>query len=103
MFMTSGPPGPFPMTKSPSGHTPSRRWPDRSGDPRMHLSPVRLRLLVVSLLSVSFLGALDHTVVSTSLATVAGDLGALEQMSWVVVGYTLSSTVLLPVIGKLGD
>jgi EmrB/QacA subfamily drug resistance transporter len=69
----------------------------------MQLSPLRLRLLVVSLLSVSFLGALDHTVVSTSLATIAGDLGALEHMSWVVVGYTLASTVLLPVIGKLGD
>ncbi len=69
----------------------------------MQLSPLRLRLLVVSLLSVSFLGALDHTIVSTSLATIAGDLGALEHMSWVVVGYTLASTVLLPVIGKLGD
>lgn len=69
----------------------------------MQLSPLRLRLLVISLLSVSFLGALDHTVVSTSLATIAGDLGALEHMSWVVVGYTLASTVLLPVIGKLGD
>lgn len=69
----------------------------------MQLSPLRLRLLVVSLLSVSFLGALDHTVVSTSLATIAGDLGALEHMGWVVVGYTLASTVLLPVIGKLGD
>ncbi|GAB2844844.1 MFS transporter [Microbacterium insulae] len=69
----------------------------------MQLSPLRLRLLVVSLLSVSFLGALDHTVVSTSLATIAGDLGALEHMSWIVVGYTLASTVLLPVIGKLGD
>lgn len=67
------------------------------------LSPLRLRLLVVSLLTVSFLGALDHTIVSTSLATVAGELGALEHMSWVVVGYTLASTVLLPVIGKLGD
>ncbi|MDF2492357.1 MAG: drug resistance transporter, EmrB/QacA subfamily [Microbacterium sp.] len=67
------------------------------------LSALRLRLLVVSLLSVSFLGALDHTIVSTSLATVAGELGALEHMGWVVVGYTLASTVLLPVIGKLGD
>jgi EmrB/QacA subfamily drug resistance transporter len=69
----------------------------------MPLSPFRLRLLVVSLLVVSFLGALDNTVVSTALATVAGQLGALEHMSWIVVGYTLASTVLLPVIGKLGD
>jgi EmrB/QacA subfamily drug resistance transporter len=69
----------------------------------MPLSPFRLRILVAALLAVSFLGALDHTVVSTSLATVAGELGALEHMSWVVVGYTLASTVLLPVVGRLGD
>ncbi|GAA2026399.1 MDR family MFS transporter [Agromyces tropicus] len=69
----------------------------------MSLSPLRLRLLVASLLTVAFLGALDHTIVATSLATVAGELGALEHMSWVVVGYTLASTVLLPVLGKLGD
>ncbi|MEU1971463.1 MFS transporter [Microbacterium sp. NPDC019599] len=69
----------------------------------MPLTPLRLRLLVISLLTVSLLGALDHTIVATSLATVAGDLGALGQMSWIVVGYTLASTVLLPVLGKLGD
>lgn len=69
----------------------------------MPLSPLRFRLLVVSLLAVSFLGALDNTVVSTALATVAGQLGALEHMSWIVVGYTLASTVLLPILGKLGD
>ncbi|WP_243075345.1 MFS transporter [Microbacterium sp. SS28] len=67
------------------------------------MSPWRLRLLITSLLTVSILGALDHTIVSTSLATVAGELGALEHMSWIVVGYTLASTVLLPIIGKLGD
>lgn len=69
----------------------------------MSMSPWRLRLLIVSLLTVAILGALDHTIVATSLATVAGELGALEHMGWVVVGYTLASTVLLPVIGKLGD
>lgn len=69
----------------------------------MSLSPIRLRLLVASLLTVAFLGALDHTIVATSLATVAGELGALEQMSWVVVGYTLAGTALFPVLGKLGD
>lgn len=69
----------------------------------MPLSAWRLRLLLVSLLTVSFLGALDHTVVATSLATITGDLGAVEQMSWVVVSYTLASTVVLPVLGKLAD
>lgn len=69
----------------------------------MPLTLLRLRLVLVSLLAVSFLGALDNTVVSTSLATVAGELGALQHMGWVVVGYTLASTVLIPVLGKLGD
>lgn len=69
----------------------------------MTFSPVRIRLLVLALLAVSFLGALDHTVVSTSLATIAGELDALSQMSWVIVGYTLAATVLIPVIGRLGD
>jgi EmrB/QacA subfamily drug resistance transporter len=69
----------------------------------MPLPPAKFRILLVALLSVSFLGALDNTVVATSLATVAGQLGALEHMSWIVVGYTLASTVLLPVIGRLGD
>lgn len=69
----------------------------------MTLSTVRIRLLVAALLAVSFLGALDHTVVSTSLATIAGELDALQQMSWVIVGYTLAATVLIPVIGRLSD
>jgi EmrB/QacA subfamily drug resistance transporter len=69
----------------------------------MSMSPWRLRLLIVSLLTVAILGALDHTIVATSLATVAGELGALAQLGWVVVGYTLASTVLLPILGKLGD
>lgn len=69
----------------------------------MTLSPLRFRLLVASLLVVSFLGALDHTVVSTSLSTIAGELGALEHLSWIMVGYTLAATVMLPILGKLGD
>lgn len=103
MDVTSGSSGPVPAVKDRSGHTESRRRPDRSGRSHMPLSRARLRLLVISLLTAAFLGALDHTVVATSLATVAGELGALEHMSWVVVGYTLAATVLLPVLGKLGD
>lgn len=59
--------------------------------------------MIASLLVSSLLGALDHTVVATSLATIAGELSALEHMSWIIVAYTLASAVLMPVIGKLGD
>ena len=69
----------------------------------MNLSPLRTRLVVGALFVVALLGALDHTVVATSLATIAGDLGALAHMSWIIVAYTLASTVLLPVMGRLGD
>jgi EmrB/QacA subfamily drug resistance transporter len=58
---------------------------------------------MIALLTVGLLGALDHTIVSTSLATIAGDLGALGNMGWSVFVYTLASTVLLPVLGRLAD
>lgn len=50
------------------------------------LTPSPLRVLIAALVTVSFLGALDHTIVSISLATVAGELGAVEHMSWVLIG-----------------
>lgn len=69
----------------------------------MTLTLWRRRLLIVSLFTVGFLGAMDHTIVSTSLSTIAGELGALEQMSLVVVSYTLAATVSLPILGTLAD
>ena len=60
-------------------------------------------LIVAALLLVMLLSALDQTIVSTALPTIVGDLGGLEKLSWVVTAYLLSSTVVLPLCGKLGD
>ena len=49
------------------------------------------------------LAALDQTIVSTALPTIAGELGGLDQLSWVVTAYLLASTVTTPLWGKLGD
>lgn len=49
------------------------------------------------------LSALDSTIVSTALPIIVGDLNGASHLSWVVVGYLLTTTVSTPLWGKLGD
>jgi EmrB/QacA subfamily drug resistance transporter len=61
-------------------------------------------LIIFSGLMLSLLiAALDQTIVSTALPTIVSDLGGLSQLSWVITGYLLASTVSTPLWGKLGD
>jgi EmrB/QacA subfamily drug resistance transporter len=62
-----------------------------------------IRLLFTALLLVMLLGALDQTIVSTALPTIVGELGGLENLSWVVTSYLLTSTIVVPLYGKFGD
>jgi EmrB/QacA subfamily drug resistance transporter len=63
----------------------------------------RVRLIFSALLLVMLVAALDQTIVSTALPTIVGDLGGIAHLSWVVTAYLLSSTVVGPLYGKLGD
>ena len=49
------------------------------------------------------LAALDQTIVATALPRIVGDLGGITQYSWVFTAYMLTSTVTVPLYGKLGD
>jgi len=62
-----------------------------------------VKLIFSALLIVMGLAMLDQTIVSTALPTIVGDLGGLEHLSWVVTAYLLTSTVVTPIYGKLGD
>jgi EmrB/QacA subfamily drug resistance transporter len=62
-----------------------------------------VRLIFGALLLVLLLASLDQTIVSTALPTIVGDLGGISKLSWVVTAYLLSSTVVGPFYGKLGD
>jgi EmrB/QacA subfamily drug resistance transporter len=50
-----------------------------------------------------FLAALEATVVGTAMPTVIAALGGLQHYSWVFSAYLLTSTVTVPIWGKLSD
>ncbi len=52
---------------------------------------------------VMLMASLDSTIVSTALPTIAGDLGGISKLPWVVTAYLLTSTITTPIAGKLGD
>ncbi|MFM0046466.1 MDR family MFS transporter [Paraburkholderia sediminicola] len=49
------------------------------------------------------LSSIDQNIVSTALPHIAQVLGGLPQISWVVTAFLLSSTVSMPIYGKLSD
>src|ERR1700751_2619222 len=49
------------------------------------------------------LAALDQTIVSTALPRIVSDLHGLKDLSWVVTAYLLTSTIAVPIAGKLSD
>ncbi|KAJ2817080.1 hypothetical protein FBU31_006347, partial [Coemansia sp. 'formosensis'] len=57
--------------------------------------------VMIALALSMFLAALDNTIVSTMLPSIARDFDALSQITWIVSSYVVSSTALQPVYGKL--
>jgi EmrB/QacA subfamily drug resistance transporter len=50
-----------------------------------------------------FLSALDQSIVATALPAMGRVLGGIENLSWIVAVYLLTSTASTPIYGKLGD
>ena len=46
---------------------------------------------------------LDQTILATALPVIAGDLGSLSDVSWVVSAYVVAAAAATPLWGKLGD
>lgn len=50
-----------------------------------------------------FLGALDQTIIAAALPAIAGSLGGLSYLAWVVIAYLLAATIAAPLYGRMGD
>jgi EmrB/QacA subfamily drug resistance transporter len=67
------------------------------------LAKRQVLIIFTGLMLGMFMAALDQTIVATALPTIAGDLGGLDHLSWVVTAYLLTETIATPLFGKLGD
>src|SRR5438105_2204804 len=62
-----------------------------------------LMLAFGGLLVAMFIAALDQTIMATALPTIAGDLGGLSELPWVVTVYVLAAAASTPLWGKGSD
>src|SRR5690606_18390611 len=84
--------------------SPNRRGPHVDADTTPAPLTHRQVLVVFSGIMLGmFLAAIDQTIVATALPTIAGELGGLSHLSWVVTAYLLAEAVATPLYGKLGD
>ncbi|HMH53937.1 MAG TPA: MDR family MFS transporter [Candidatus Acidoferrum sp.] len=63
----------------------------------------RTRRAVIGVVLSIFLGAMESTVVATAMPKVVGSLGELHMYTWVFSGFLLTSTVTMPLWGRLSD
>ncbi len=69
-------------------------------------SPRDFRQTLLAMLGLCFvliMVALDQTVVGTALPTVVAELKGFELYAWVGTAYLLTSVIVVPIFGKLGD
>jgi EmrB/QacA subfamily drug resistance transporter len=50
-----------------------------------------------------FLASLDQTIVGTAIRTIGDDLHGLNDQAWVTTAYLITSTITVPIYGKLSD
>jgi EmrB/QacA subfamily drug resistance transporter len=83
----------------PSGgdHTPSI---PPAGAPMTHR---QILVVLGGLMTGLFLVAISQTIVATALPTIAGELGGVDLIAWIVTAYLLAATVATPLFGRMSD
>ncbi len=59
--------------------------------------------VIIGLMPVSFLSAIDQSMVPIALLTIGRELGGLSLIAWVMAGYLVAGTIATPIYGKLSD
>src|SRR3981081_2179669 len=71
--------------------------------PQVELTTRIKALATIGVILALLLAALDQTIVGTALPRIVAELNGLDRYSWLITGYLVASTVVVPLAGKLGD
>jgi len=82
-----------------TGSTPVAK-PDASKPIMTHR---QIMFVIYGLMAGMFLSSLDQTIVGTAIRTIGDDLQGLDQQAWVTTAYLITSTISVPIYGKLSD
>lgn len=68
-----------------------------------HLSLRGKLIIMLSVMASLFLVALDQTIIATALGRIVEEFNAFDSLSWIVTAYLLTTTITVPIAGKLSD
>lgn len=68
-----------------------------------HLSLRRKIIIMVSVMASLFLVALDQTIIATALNKIVEEFNSFSSLSWIVTAYLITTTITVPIAGKLSD
>ncbi|MGW0039588.1 MDR family MFS transporter [Gordonia sp. NPDC003376] len=89
------------MTDNPTrAATPAAAEDEHAGAGLTHR---QILTVMAGLMIGMFLAALDQTIVSTAIRTIADDLHGYDMQAWVTTAYLVTSTIVTPLYGKLSD
>ncbi len=75
-----------------------------AAQPSVQLTPQARSLTLIGIVLALLLGALDQTIVATAGPAIQKDLQIQPSLyAWLTISYLVSSTVVVPIYGKLGD
>lgn len=74
-----------------------------SSPPRAPMTHREILVVISGLMTGLFLVAVSQTIVATALPTIAGELGGVDLIAWIVTSYLLAATAATPLFGRISD
>ncbi len=68
-----------------------------------HINNRQKVIVMAAVMSSLFLVALDQTIIATALGKIVEDFNSFSSLTWIITAYLLTTTVTVPIAGKMSD